>query len=72
MDNSIIAALLPQPATTAIALPIAESLGGISSITAAAVIFNAVIVSAVGKGLLEWLHIEDPVARGRALGTAGH
>ncbi|AEA01621.1 MULTISPECIES: antiholin-like protein LrgB [Aerococcus] len=72
MDNSIIAALLPQPATTAIALPIAESLGGISSITAAAVIFNAVIVSAVGKGLLEWLHIEDPVARGLALGTAGH
>ena len=63
---------MPQAATTAIALPIAESIGGIKAITALAVILNAVLVSALGKTVLDKLHITDPIARGLALGTAGH
>lgn len=72
MDKGIIGAMMPQAATTAIALPIAESIGGIKAITALAVILNAVLVSALGKTVLDKLHITDPIARGLALGTAGH
>lgn len=38
MDSNMVASLLPQAATTAIAVPIAESIGGISSLTAFAVV----------------------------------
>lgn len=40
MHPAIIASILPQAATTAIAVPISESIGGVASITAFTVIFN--------------------------------
>lgn len=72
MHPNMIASLLPQAATTAIAVPIAESIGGISSITAFAVIFNAVVVFALGQAALKLFRIKDPIAKGLALGASGH
>ena len=59
-------------ATTAIALPISESIGGIPAITSFAVIFNAVIVYALGALFLKTFRVKHPIAKGLALGTAGH
>ncbi|MGX7195793.1 antiholin-like protein LrgB [Enterococcus olivae] len=72
MHPSIIASILPQAATTAIAVPISESVGGVASITAFTVIFNGVLTYALGRLALKWFHIKHPVAKGLALGAAGH
>lgn len=72
VDSSILASILPQASTTAIAVPISQSLGGITSITAFAVIFNGVLTYALGVIALKWFKIEHPIAKGLALGTAGH
>lgn len=72
VEQGIMASLLPEASTTAIAVPLSESIGGISAITSFAVIFNAVIVYALGKFLVEKLNIKNPIARGLALGTSGH
>lgn len=72
VDHPIMLSLLPEAATTAIALPLSASIGGIASVTSFAVIFNAVIVYAVGRFLLEKFNISNPIARGLALGTGGH
>ena len=54
LDTAVMNSMLPQ-ATTAIALPISESIGGIPAITSFAVIFNAVIVYALGALFLKHL-----------------
>ncbi|WP_278926238.1 antiholin-like protein LrgB [Staphylococcus auricularis] len=71
-STPIIASLLPQGATTAIALPVSEDIGGIKELTSLAVILNAVIIYALGAKMIRLFHITDPVARGLALGTSGH
>lgn len=72
VDQSIMASLLPEASTTAIAVPLSESIGGIAAITSFSVIFNAVIIYALGRFLLEKFKIKNPIARGLALGASGH
>ena len=72
LDTAVMNSMLPQAATTAIALPISESIGGIPAITSFAVIFNAVIVYALGALFLKTFRVKHPIAKGLALGTAGH
>lgn len=69
---AIIASILPQAATTAIAVPISESIGGVASITAFTVIFNGVLTYALGKMALRYFRIKDEIAQGLSLGAAGH
>ncbi len=70
--DSIILAILPQAATTAIAVPVSKSIGGVESITAFAVIFTAVLIYALGNNLIKFLHLKNPISRGLALGASGH
>ena len=72
MHPAIIASILPQAATTAIAVPISESIGGVASITAFTVIFNWVLTYALGKMALRYFRIKDEIAQGLSLGAAGH
>ena len=72
MHPAIIASILPQAATTAIAVPISESIGGVASITAFSVIFNGVLTYALGKMALRYFRIKDEIAQGLSLGAAGH
>ena len=67
MHPAIIASILPQAATTAIAVPISESIGGVASITAFTVIFNGVLTYALGKMALRYFKIKDEIAQGREL-----
>ncbi|AMY06334.1 antiholin LrgB [Staphylococcus condimenti] len=70
--GDIVASMLPQAATTAIALPVSDGIGGVKELTSLAVILNAVIIYALGNKLLKFFHIDNPIARGLALGTSGH
>ncbi|MCL1949644.1 MAG: LrgB family protein [Turicibacter sp.] len=53
LDEVFLASLLPQAATTAIAMPTAQSIGGILEIASLACILNAVIIYSLGKPLVE-------------------
>lgn len=73
LDNSGIASMLPQAATTAIAMPVATSVGGNSAITAMACIINAVLIYALGDFLVKVFRLNsDPIGAGLGLGTSGH
>ena len=45
--------MLPQAATTAIALPVSAGIGGIKELTSLAVILNGVIIYALGNKFLK-------------------
>jgi predicted murein hydrolase (TIGR00659 family) len=64
--------LAPKSATTPVAMGIAEQLGGLPSLTAAAVIITGVIGAMVGSSLLKLLKVDDDKAVGVALGVASH
>lgn len=72
LSDAGIASLLPQAATTAIAMPIAEAIGGNSAITAMACIVNAVIIYALANFLLKAFRLTEPISQGLSLGSAGH
>ena len=57
LSQASTASMLPQAATTAIALPIAHAIGGNTAITAMACILNAVIIYALGKKLVALFHL---------------
>ncbi|WP_159590925.1 antiholin-like protein LrgB [Streptococcus halichoeri] len=72
LGKVITASMLPQAATTAIAMPTSKALGGSPELTSLACILNGVIIYALAKPFIRWFKIDDPIARGLALGTAGH
>lgn len=72
LDNSGIASMLPQAATTAVAMPISTAIGGNAAITAMACIVNAVLIYALGGWLIKVFHLKDEIGIGLGLGTAGH
>lgn len=73
LGRGAIAAMLPQAATTAIALPISTAIGGNASITAMAVILNAVLIYALGDWLIKTFRLnKSEIGTGLGLGTAGH
>ncbi|OFP68356.1 antiholin-like protein LrgB [Staphylococcus sp. HMSC068G03] len=72
LGNTVSASILPQAATTAIALPVSTGIGGVKELTSLAVILNAVVISALGTKIVKWFKISNPIARGLALGTSGH
>jgi len=72
LDNNGIASLLPQAATTAIAMPISGAIGGTPAITAMACILNAVLIYALASWLVKIFRLKEPIGMGLGLGTAGH
>ncbi|MGP6389284.1 antiholin-like protein LrgB [Streptococcus dysgalactiae] len=72
LGRVVVASMLPQAATTAIAMPTSVAMGGSAELTSLACILNGVIIYALAKPLIQLFKIKDPVARGLALGTAGH
>ncbi|WP_423189116.1 LrgB family protein [Alkalibacterium sp. f15] len=71
-NEELAATLFPKSVTTAIALGVSESLGGIASLTVAVVVFTGVLGAVAGPSLFKWLNITDPVAQGIAMGSSSH
>lgn len=64
--------LVPKSVTVPIGIEISKQLGGIQSITAAAVIFTGILGSITGPFICRLFRIKDRVAIGTAIGTASH
>lgn len=64
--------LLPKSITTAIGMGVSEELGGIVTITVAVIIITGVLGNMVGDVVCRIFRIEEPIAKGLALGTSAH
>ena len=72
VDDALAASLLPKSVTTAIAIGIAESRGGIGGIAAAAVMVAGLTGAVFAPLFARLFHITDPVAVGLAIGSCSH
>lgn len=64
--------LLPKSITTAIGMGISEKMGGIVTITVVAISITGILGNIVAEALCKLCKIEEPIARGLAIGTASH
>lgn len=72
VEDSIAASLMPKSVTTAIAMAVAESRGGIPGITAAAVMVAGLTGAIFAPLFAKLFRITDPVAEGVAIGACSH
>ncbi len=72
VENRVIASVMPKSVTTAIAIGIAEENGGIAALAVASVIVTGIIGVVLANLVFRLLKIEEPVARGLALGVSAH
>lgn len=72
VEETLTASLLPKSVTTAIAIGIAESGGGVGGIAAAAVIITGIIGAVFAPLFAKLFHITEPVAEGLAIGACSH
>lgn len=71
-DSQMLGTLFPKSITTAIAVGVSESLGGVVSLTVAVVVFTGVVGSVIGPFVLKHAKIDNPVAQGVAFGSSAH
>lgn len=64
--------LLPKSITTAIGMGVSEELGGIATITVAVIIITGVLGNMIAEVICKAAKIEEPIAKGLALGTSAH
>ena len=72
LDEAMTYSLLPKSVTTPIAVGIAESHGGISSITVAAVILTGIMGSILAPFLIRSFLVKDSMTAGLAIGACSH
>jgi predicted murein hydrolase (TIGR00659 family) len=64
--------LLPKSITTAIGMGVSEELGGYVTITVAVIVITGVIGNMLAEFLCKVFRIEEPMAKGLAIGTSAH
>lgn len=64
--------LLPKSVTTAIGMGVSEKIGGLVSITVAAISLTGIQGNITAEFWLKLMKIEEPIAKGLAIGTASH
>ena len=72
MNHQQYVTLLPKSITTAIGMGVSEELGGIVTITVAVIVITGVLGNVIADLVYKIFRIEEPVAKGLALGTASH
>ena len=72
LDNEMYVTLLPKSITTAIGMGVSEELGGIATITVAVIIITGIIGNVIGEYVCRLFKIQEPVAKGIAVGTSSH
>lgn len=71
-DPELTASLLPKSVTTAIGVPLTQMIGGLPSITTAAIILSGITASILGPVLCRLFRLTDKISQGVAFGTSGH
>lgn len=64
--------LLPKSITTAIGMGVSEEAGGIVTLTVVSIIITGILGNIIADWLFDKFSIEEPMAKGLALGTAAH
>lgn len=64
--------LLPKSITTAIGMGVSEEAGGLVTITVAVIIITGVLGNMIAESICHLFRIEEPVAKGIAIGTSAH
>ncbi|MGI6007448.1 MAG: LrgB family protein [Ruminococcus sp.] len=72
MDHQLMVSLLPKSITTAIAIGVAEEIGGLSPVTVAAVVATGIMGAVTANMVFKLFRINNPVAQGLALGASAH
>lgn len=71
-DHTSYVTFLPKSITTAIGMGISAELGGFVPLTVVAIVLTGIFGSLVADKVLHVLHIEEPIAKGIAIGSASH
>lgn len=71
-DHAQYVTLLPKSITTAIGMGISEELGGYVTITVAVIVITGVIGNILAETICHIFKIEEPVAKGIAIGSSSH
>lgn len=64
--------LLPKSITTAIGIGISEKMGGMETITVAAICITGIFGNIIAETICRLSKIEEPIAKGLAIGTSAH
>ena len=72
VERDIITSIAPKSVTVPIAIAISEPRGGIVAVTSVVVFCTGILGSICGAKLLSVFGVNDPMARGFALGAASH
>ena len=72
LSGSTTLSLVPKSVTTPIAVAVAEMLGGVTSITAIAVVITGIIGAIILPTFLKCIGVRNPVQMGLSIGTASH
>ncbi|WP_313345887.1 LrgB family protein [Sedimentibacter sp.] len=70
--HEVYASLLPKSITTAIGLAVSGEIGGIPTITVAAISVTGISGNVIGEAVCKLFRIKNPISVGIALGTASH
>lgn len=72
LDATLTASLIPKSVTTAIAIDVSGSLGGIPALTVLAVMVTGIFGAAFSPLFVKLFRVKSPVAAGVAIGTCSH
>lgn len=72
LNNELIATFIPKSLTTAVAVGVSESLGGLVYITISVVILTGIIGLSVSDFIFKLFNINSPIAKGLSLGISSH
>ncbi|MGL5957931.1 MAG: LrgB family protein [Phocaeicola sp.] len=68
----VIVSIAPKSVTTPIAMEVAQSMGGVPSLTAAIVVVVGLLGALLGFKVLHLGKVRSPIAQGLSMGTAAH
>jgi predicted murein hydrolase (TIGR00659 family) len=71
-DHASYVTFLPKSVTTAIGMGVSEELGGYVSVTIVVIIVTGVLGNIMAEKVLKVLKIEEPIAKGIAIGSSSH
>lgn len=71
-DHASYVTFLPKSITTAIGIGVSEELGGYVSVSVVSIIITGVLGNIFAEKFLKLLKIDEPIAKGIAIGTASH
>lgn len=72
LDDALALSFVPKSVTTPIAIAVSEQLGGITSITVAAVIVTGIMGAICAPLMSKLFRVRNRIARGVAIGTCSH